>query len=349
MAKAAQGFYLKERGGIWYIHWTEDGRGQRRSTGTRDRQAAQIALASFIQECSRSSVMSEMLSVDIALADYYEEHVAVKCAAGDRAEYAIAHLQKFFGDLAVADISRAEVEDYCRWRGVSNGTLRRELGVLVAAFNHEVRERRLPAGDVPHIPLPEEPPAKDRWLRQSESKRLLEEASRPLVREASGKWVRGEPGALTRCYLFCMLALNTAARKGAIESLTWAQVDLVRKRINYNPPGRKQTKKRRPVVPISNELLPVLEQAKAEATNEWVLGEPGAIKSTFNSTVERAGLKDVTPHTLRHTWATWAAQAGVPMWEIAGVLGDTLATVERKYAHHHPDYLRSAVNFQKVG
>lgn len=38
------------------------------------------------------------------------------------------------------------------------------------------------------------------------------------------------------------------------------------------------------------------------------------------------------------------AQAGVDLWEIAGVLGDTLATVEKTYAHHHPDYLRRAIN-----
>ena len=31
----------------------------------------------------------------------------------------------------------------------------------------------------------------------------------------------------------------------------------------------------------------------------------GQIQSAFNACVERAGLKDITPHICRHTWATW--------------------------------------------
>jgi hypothetical protein len=41
-----------------------------------------------------------------------------------------------------------------------------------------------------------------------------------------------------------------------------------------------------------------------------------------------------------------AARAGVDLFRVAGVLGDTIATVERAYAHHCPDHLRAAVNFR---
>jgi integrase len=54
----------------------------------------------------------------------------------------------------------------------------------------------------------------------------------------------------------------------------------------------------------------------------------------------------MTPHTLRHTWATLAARAGVDLYAIAGVLGDTLSTVEKNYLHHAPDHLRGAINFK---
>jgi integrase len=66
-----------------------------------------------------------------------------------------------------------------------------------------------------------------------------------------------------------------------------------------------------------------------------------------SSSSRAAVMRKATPHTLRHTWATLAAQAGVPLWEIAGVLGDTLATVMKTYAHHCPDHLRGAVNFRR--
>ena len=66
------------------------------------------------------------------------------------------------------------------------------------------------------------------------------------------------------------------------------------------------------------------------------------IKKGFAAACARAGLDGVTPHTLRHTCATWLMQAGVDKWEAAGFLAMTLDTLERNYAHHHPDHLRRA-------
>ena len=52
-------------------------------------------------------------------------------------------------------------------------------------------------------------------------------------------------------------------------------------------------------------------------------GRPVAsVKRGFKSAVGLAKLSGkVTPHTLRHTAATWLMQRGVPVWEAAGFLG----------------------------
>lgn len=56
-----------------------------------------------------------------------------------------------------------------------------------------------------------------------------------------------------------------------------------------------------------------------------------------------AGLpKGVSPHTLRHTRATWLMQAGVDLWQAAGSLGMSVRTMERVYGHHHPDWQKDA-------
>jgi integrase len=52
----------------------------------------------------------------------------------------------------------------------------------------------------------------------------------------------------------------------------------------------------------------------------------------------------VTPHTLRHTAATWLMQRGVPIWEAAGVLGMSPEVLQNTYGHHHPDYLQGAAS-----
>src|SRR4029434_3546284 len=53
---------------------------------------------------------------------------------------------------------------------------------------------------------------------------------------------------------------------------------------------------------------------------------------------------NVTPHTLRHTAATWLMQRGAPMWEAAGFLGMSEKTLRDTYGHHHPAHLRGAAD-----
>jgi integrase len=78
---------------------------------------------------------------------------------------------------------------------------------------------------------------------------------------------------------------------------------------------------------------------------EWN-GEPvKSVKTAFGSAIRLAGLWGrVTPHTLRHTAATWLMQRGVPMWQAAGFLGMSAEVLERTYGHHHPDYLKNAAD-----
>ena len=66
-----------------------------------------------------------------------------------------------------------------------------------------------------------------------------------------------------------------------------------------------------------------------------------SIQHAWKRAVEEAGIK-ATPHTLRHTRATWVMQDGdVPPWEAAGHLGMSLKTLQ-KYAKHSPDFQKRA-------
>ncbi|RYH29820.1 MAG: hypothetical protein EON54_22240 [Alcaligenaceae bacterium] len=73
-------------------------------------------------------------------------------------------------------------------------------------------------------------------------------------------------------------------------------------------------------------------------------GKPVAsVKKGFRSAVTLAHLQGkVSPHTLRHTAATWLMQRGVPLWEAAGFLGMSPEVLQNHYGHHHPDFLQGA-------
>jgi integrase len=279
-----------------------------------------------------------------------------------RLSFACRPLLAFFGDLKVGDITAQVCRRYARERGKAQGTVRKELSTLRAAIQHDYAEGRLTA-PVP-IWTPGKPDAKDRWLTRQEFARLLHAA-------------KLDPRARGHLPLFMLIAIYTAARKEAILSLRWPQVDLVRGLIDFNPSGRERTSKGRPIIPIPARLLPVLKRARKRGTDlGYVIHQNQQpikdIKHGFASAACNAGLgtwrdrpyrrkkpapgclepktymervpeTDVTPHTLRHTAASWMAQAGVRFEEIARYLGHSDSrTTETIYAHHSPDYLQRA-------
>jgi integrase len=96
-------------------------------------------------------------------------------------------------------------------------------------------------------------------------------------------------------------------------------------------------------------LLPHLRRARLRGTDlGYVVHDNRArikdIKKGFAAACKRAGLENVSPHTLKHTAATWLMQAGVPLWQAAGFLSTSEGTLQRVYAHHHPDYMRDAAD-----
>jgi integrase len=354
MVMEGKGTRLKLRGGTWYI--VSQGNTRGRSTRTGDRAAAERALGAFIQQRDRQDEVKGVgLLASTMLDDYLKEHARPNIAAIEQAEIACDYFRAYFpaGKLASA-VTEEDIAGYVTARRecaikrardprpAGNGTIRRELGTLVAAFNHAVRKKRLAAGSIPHIAPPAAPPPKNLWLTPDDEAALL--AACPVETVPSND--QPEP-RLTRIYRFIMLAADTAARKEALEKLTWFQVDFGAGFINLNPQGRLQTKKRRSVIPMSTRLRAVLERAYREKESGWVLDNPGSIRASMETLTAKARMGWVTPHVFRHTWATRAARAGVSMVDIADFLGDDLRTVEKNYRHHSPDFLRGAADWRE--
>ncbi|NII58107.1 tyrosine-type recombinase/integrase [Sphingomonas aerolata] len=336
--------YRADRG-QFYITWSESGRSRKRSTGTGDREAAHIALAEFIRDRQQQSrpigpSAPTEFPIDQALDLYGQQH-APTTEAPERIGYAIEALLPFWQQSTVGDITEATCRAYGRWRERSAGTIRKELGVLRAAVNFAHRHGRITTA--PYVFLPEKPEGKSRWLTHSEAAALVRAARR--ARSTAGlSYATSSRGYLP---LFILLALHTGARKEALLSLRWPQVDLDRGVIDLNPPGRRRTAKGRAVIPIPDRLMTLLRLARRRGTDlGYVLHQDGErildIKRSFARACRDAGVAAVTPHTLRHTCGTWLAQRGVDLWEVAGWLGQTHARTTELYAHHHPDHFKAA-------
>jgi integrase len=339
MARRSQGPRLiwHRTGSGYYIAWTDaTGRSRERSTGTRDLEAAQEVFADWLAEQKPAARVGpsdpdETFITDV-LADYAiarGDKVIGKETLGNN----VATLTRFLEGKTVAE-TPDYVATYIEKRGRAAGTVRRELGVLQAAVNYAHKAGRLTR--VVAIDLPAAPPTKDRWLTRQEAARLLRESRRDIK---------------ARLYmpLFILIGLYTGRRKEAILSLRWPQIDLVAKTINFEIDGRARTKKRRGQIPIPDRLLPHLMRARRRGSDLGPVlhidGRPiKNIKKGFAAACRRADVEGATPHTLKHTAASWLMMSGTPPLEIAKYLATSERMVIDRYGHHSPEWLRGAAN-----
>lgn len=185
---------------------------------------------------------------------------------------------------------------------------------------------------VPKVPMFKEATRRIRWLTREEADRLLAEL--PPHQEALARF-----------------ALATGLRQGNILGLTWQQVDLGNQRAWIHA---DEAKGRRAIpVPLNADAMRVLEQQLGNH-RKWVFTWQGKrIKQVnthaFQKALRRAGIEDFRWHDLRHTWASWHAQAGTPLHALQELGGWETVSMVRRYAHYAPDHLAQYVGNVEFG
>ena len=335
MPRPSKGARLWRHGnkGNWYIREGET----RFSTRTDDRGRADQALARYIAERGRpvGPRTGEEMTIGEVL-DLYGKGHARTVKSPQTIGYSIKALRPHFGTARVASINRATCEAYARHRGVSNGTVRRELTQLRAAINWCKREGVL-VTDV-QVTLPPAPPPRDRWLTRDEVDRLIAACESNPKAHHLAKFIR--------------VAVFTGTRTGAllrlqfVPNLQGGWIDTERGVMYRRAAGEVETRKRTPPARLPATLLSHLQRWEQEGAR-WVVEFDGApvrsIKTAWRRAVREAGVDHCTPHDLRHTCATWMMQEGTDLWTAAGYLGMSEPMLVEVYGHHHPDHMRSAV------
>lgn len=338
--KPARIFYRKPRTGRegrWVIL---DG-GREFSTGASSEPEAERALGEYLISKSAkpdSPQQRENLTVGDCLTIYAEEH-GPTVADPARMGWAIDALTPFWGELKVSDVTGNTCRRYARDRGVGDGTVRRELGVLRASLNHCEREGYLV--NAPMVTLPNRPAPKDRWLTRNEAAALL--------------WATRRHHSTRHLARFILIGLYTGTRPGAVRALGWnpntdgGHIDLAQGVLYRAPAAARQSKKRQTPVKLTRRLLVHLRRwHRMDSGRGPVVRYRGhaiaEVKSrTWQALCRAAGVAHCTPHVLRHSAATWMMQRGAKTWDAAGFLGMTVETLEAVYGHHSPNFQGSAV------
>jgi len=185
-------------------------------------------------------------------------------------------MRAFWSDVQPHLIDREMAQDYAKRRNMAAATIRYELGMLSVALRWAVDKEIIKKA--PTIWRPDPPERRVRHLTRSEFERWFKEVKAPHAR------------------LYVELGLATMARPSAILELTWNRVDFDRGTVDLNPSGRRQTRKRRPVVPLNDDALNALREAYTGRQSHFVI-ERGAqqvksIKKAFQAASGRADADD---------------------------------------------------------
>lgn len=243
-------------------------------------------------------------------------------------------LKPVFAHIMPSQITADLCREYAQGRlrlNRSVGTVWTELNRLRTAMNWAEARNIIPKA--PYVWIPSKPDGRTRVLTRDEAARLIEAALMPHVK------------------LFVVLGLATGARSRAILDLTWDKVDFDKGVIHYKreqviDPLSKAVRKGRASVPMNKLARVALLEAREGALSDHVIEFNGAqvksVRKGFEAAVRRAELSDdVTPHTLRHTFATWAADADIEDKDVARMLGHSdPKTVRRFYQHQEATSLK---------
>ena len=326
------GFWIaQERGSdTFYRYWYSgvSQRVSRKSLGTADFEEAKTQLARYVITRPPEDGLSPKNALVTAILTHYWQTHSDATPSAAQARRAGELLVEWIVDARnkpaanAADFSIPWQHEFIKWlsekKNHAVGTISREMSIIAAAFNHAVkrividddnlkREVQLLKYAVPVIykqdeisRLTSKPVSEPReWTPRFEELAMFIDTIGK--RTAGGTWDKNSENLFR--YVVC--ALNTWARPEAILQLhVPTQVDFEAGILRLNPPQRKQTKKVRPKIPLTDNLAAWLKDWGTERPIHRNGMALKSVKKVFKAHAVLLGMPKFTPYALRHFMAT---------------------------------------------
>ena len=208
-----------------------------------------------------------------------------------------------------------------------NSTINRELALLKCIFSKAVDWGFAEENPVRKVKLfSEKDNTKERVLTEEEEERLLGES----------------PARLSSVLIF---ALNTGARRGEILKLRWDQVNLSKRFIRFE--NTKNGRQR--FVPINARLYEELSKLKGLNRHGDAVFPFKSVRTAFENACQRAKIKGLRFHDLRHTFASRLVDSGVDLITVKELLGHHSVRMTERYVHRNEKQKRQAVELLDDG
>ena len=235
------------------------------------------------------------------------------------------------GSTPVFHVTRTTVVDLLllnRLSGAAPETQRKHATSLKRLLARAVRDGHLNANPMEGLRLPTVPRGQPRFLTRPERERLLA-AAETYGRDA---------------HLLIAMGVFLGLRKAELLAISWQDLDLkgaVARVVNTDEFTTKNGRDRS--IPICSELVSILtryRQLGGKVLSPRRLPRVGRryrwdFRFLFDRLIREAGLdpRTISPHIMRHSFASLAAQAGISLFKLGQWLGHSSAEVTELYAH----------------
>ncbi|MEW8659041.1 MAG: site-specific integrase [Candidatus Thiodiazotropha endolucinida] len=315
---------IYKRGKIWWMTFTTPtGSRIRRSTQTCNRKSAQELHDKLKNETWRTEALGEKPTRlwDEASKRWILEMNHKADHHKDKAK--LTWLAEYLNGVKLTEINRELLDKIGREKAAeaSTATANRYLALVRSILRKAVREWDW-LQQAPIVRLYPENKRRIRWLTQEQAQQLLQA-------------LPAHQAMVTR------FALATGLRQANILGLLWEQVDMTRNVAWIHP---DQAKARRAITVPLNEWAMCVLKSQSGIHPRYVFTYRGlpirqVNTKAWKAALKRVGIENFRWHDLRHTWASWHAQAGTPLNVLQELGGWETVEMVRRYAHLAPEHL----------
>lgn len=249
-----------------------------------------------------------------------------------------------FEPAAVTSLDVREYRRALQNRRASAATINRRLAALTSYFRWAVEQGQVPDNPAAGVSGMGAVKLAPKWLERTEQN--------GLVRQARKK------GSL-RDMAIVVLLLNTGLRVSELCDLEMGDIKISDRKGSVHVRAGKGQKDRS--VPLNGEAREAMENYLATLPASWrdnprqqiwrnQRGEsltPAGVQNLVREYARRAKLPGCTPHTLRHSFGKNLVDAGVPLDQVAALLGHENLNTTRIYTAPSLNDLTEAV--EKIG
>ena len=212
--------------------------------------------------------------------------------------------------------------------GLSPDAVRLYTVALKSFFRFLFEDGELEENPAARLPIPKVPDKLPRYVSRENLQRWFE----PLIDSRSATDIR--------LYAMSILMLDSGLRVGELCRIRIEDVDLANHRVKVMGKGSRERfvpVQRKAAEAVLRYIYAVRDMHPTVTTDRLFINQSGTalttggVQRTFRAHSERTSVK-VTPHMLRHTFATYGLRNGYNLFELQKALGHAHLELTQRYA-----------------